>query len=551
MIVQTPHALYTAAKKMKRGPLSIIATYDENSMIDVVSVGVGVRVYDVHLKDTQMVREFRAVLTDDAIEKRGIDLNPFVKVLSDQYFASQLSSTFYTYTGTDDLSNLDTKETHAVLLTLQPDKFTKATGKVEAAAESDTAVCMQLGRPGLSVNKYKVDNMMDTPPLIAPWRNGVNPQTVLIGDFGKMMDYPCAHLQNANLITYLNTHTFSPTETEYRDFMSKRARDTQEMIGKVTMRQQGVHERMLRHGSTQVNDGCDALSDIKVGDLVRVAHSALYKRKIKEGDPGRPDEDRYEIDGSTKWSEHANRVVSIRGTAEDAVFMLQGHSKTFRRKDICPLANIGKGAYVRIYLFANKLYRQDMGGAVKSSMRHFQFNHVFSRTIWEVTDEVDGNDLRLSLGLSKDDGESMRYFLKPVWLPVDPDRTPTVVFRHSQWEVDVKRNLWSYDHFTNKLRYGGAKCTDLADMPSCFRGFRAADLLRVDKQTEALMKTPEGRAEYTKCLLKCMGMGRNAKYKLLDKEITPKHGERPVFRANAKSRVDLVDRLDGTHDLLC
>lgn len=554
--VLTPIALYEATKKMQRGPLSFVVTYDVQSMVDVITVGVRVdgrvRTFDIHLKSTQMVREFRTILTNDAIEKRGIDLNPFVKALGDQYFASQFTSTFYTYVGPDDLTNLDENNKHKVLLTLPLERFEKATGEV-SVEESDTAVCMRLGTTGMTVHKQKVDSVMDTPPLYSSWRNGVNPQTLLIM---KMKDdtpieFPCAHLQNLNLITYLNTYTFSPTENEYRAFLKKRADDMREMVGKITLRQQGVHERMLRHGSTQVNDGCEALSDIKVGDLVRVAHSALYKRKIKEGQPGRPDEDRYEIDGSTKWSERASRVVSIRGTGEDTVFMLQGHTKSFRRNDICPLANIGVGAYVRIYLFANKIFRQTMGGSIQAAVRHYEFNHVFSRTIWKVVKEVNGNVLRRKLLLEDDEGESMRYFLEPVWLPVDPERTPTVVFRHSQWETDVKRNLWSYKHFKDRLRYGGGKCSDMADMPSCFRGYRATDLLRVDKQTEALMKTPEGRDKYTKCLLKCMGMGRNPKYKLLDPVVKSTAATRSEFKDNEKARGKLMERVRGTESLMC
>jgi len=122
-------------------------------------------------------------------------------------------------------------------------------------------------------------------------------------------------------------------------------------------------------------------------------------------------------------------------------------------------------------------------GTVKVREKHFAYNHTYSRALFRIAEQRDIPD------------EGRKYFLELEWSPVG-------TFKYSEWEVDEGRNLWSLEHHERGLSLGVKP----------FTGFHTYDLLRVDQQTEILMKTEEGKEKYRECLLKCMNAGHKASY---------------------------------------
>jgi hypothetical protein len=286
-----------------------------------------------------------------------------------------------------------------------------------------------------------------------------------------------------NTIAYLREYTFTPDDRVYRHYAEsfKYARD--KSVRETRVFQGENHDRMLKVGSTQINT-CG--NSVEKGAFVRINERLLAPKERGVWDRGDAAE-LNSVDGAVSWSARTYKVESVvPGDAErPRRYKLAQVGGLFYQRDLCPVENIEKGAIVRIRLAANNKYRKQIEGVIKTGNRHFKYNHSFSRALFRVE--------RLEeIGTEGD--QRMRYFLSLEWSPVG-------VFKHSAWEVDwqTPENLWSYEHYEKRMYLGEKK----------FTGFTASDLLRVDRQTEVLMRTSEGKEKYERCLRKCMTLGRN------------------------------------------
>jgi hypothetical protein len=285
--------------------------------------------------------------------------------------------------------------------------------------------------------------------------------------------YP-VNLMNANLISYLKSYTFSPPDAVYQDHIASTRYSTSAAIAE-TARYQGInHGRMLSRGSTQINTCTNAVT---VGTFVRVDQRVLRK-------PQDYAQDLYgdSVNGTVPWTDKVYKVVKvIEGTdTSPKKYVLQDMEREFFRGFLCPVENLEIGAIVRIRLSTIAKWLM-ANGTVKVKERHFKYNHTYSRALFKI--EV----------IREVENEGNKFFLELIW---DPRET----FKFSEWEVDESQNLWSISHIDRKL--GARK----------FSGFWATDLLRVDLQTETLMRTADGKEKYRECLLKCMNLGHKATY---------------------------------------
>lgn len=375
------------------------------------------------------------------------------------------------------------------------------------------------------------------------------------------------NLRNMHLINYLKEYTFTPSKEAYEAFFKMRGDHTRSSNVETQVKQASNHQKLLdKHGSTQISLKCHGGDALKIGDPVRLALFAVLKKGRHVQEQNRPfvaeDNDRYNPEGSVAWTQTAYKVVHIE-KPDDVYkvhrYRVEGKNRLFFRHEICPLYNIEKGAIVRINLYANDIYRQHMANEVKRSTRHFKYNHTFSRALFKV-------DV-----IEEDEDGTKRYYLKLVW-------DPRSVFRFSAWEVKdgstsgflptgavarimerervpdpndpdktkISRpggisdregykeveNLWAFKHKGMSLALTG---TSVKASP--FRGFKVTDLLRVDKQTERLMQTDEGKVKYEECLRKCLSFGRRKP------DVLP--SQEPVFKTDLQGYGSASTRKDN------
>jgi hypothetical protein len=267
------------------------------------------------------------------------------------------------------------------------------------------------------------------------------------------------HVANQNLITYLTECTFSPSRAYYDLELQSRTSHMGEVAKDTIERQAKVHDRMLKSGSTQAT----CAGDIKINDYVRYE---IQRKRHRDPTPaealrGIVHNSTLEPDGSQTWTSKSYRVIDIAPATETqgAQFKLRGTKRAwFYRGEICPVNNIVEGAIVRIRLAANPFYRKQIEQIIKSGERLFKYNHMFSRSLFEVESKetVDGID---------------RYFLNVVW---EGGR----VFKTAVWETVEEENRWSKQH-------------------EGFNGYLVHDLLRVDQQTALLLDQENGVEKYT------------------------------------------------------
>ena len=267
------------------------------------------------------------------------------------------------------------------------------------------------------------------------------------------------HVANQNLIAYLTECTFSPSRAYYDMELQSRTSHMGEVAKDTIEKQMRVHDRMLKSGSTQA----PCAGDVKVGDFVRCE---VKRKRHRDPTPaeamrGIRHNSTLEPDGSQTWTSKPYKVVDIvpATETEGPRFKLRGTKREwFYRGEICPVNNVVPGAIVRIRLAANPFYRKQIEQIIKSGERLFKYNHMFSRSLFEVESKetVEGVD---------------RYFLRALW---EGGR----VFKTAIWETDVKENKWSKQH-------------------EGFNGYLVHDLLRVDQQTALLLGQQDGVENYT------------------------------------------------------
>jgi len=292
------------------------------------------------------------------------------------------------------------------------------------------------------------------------------------------------NLMNANLISYLKSYTFRPPDSVYEDWAANNHYKTKAAIAQTSVFQGKNHERMLARGSTQINTCTNAIT---VGTFVRIDSRVLNKPENYGFDPYGDS-----VNGSVPWSDKIYKVTAIvDGTDESPKkYVLQDLGGSYYRGMLCPIENLERGAVVRIRLSTIAKWLM-ANGTVKVRERHFAYNHAYSRALFRIDRIMEIPD------------EGKKFFLELVW-------SPKGTFKYSEWEVDEGRNLWSYEHYENGDKLGIKP----------FTGFHAADILRVDRQTEVLMRTEEGQEKYRECLLKCMNLGQKATY--MDDEVSRK-----------------------------
>jgi hypothetical protein len=286
--------------------------------------------------------------------------------------------------------------------------------------------------------------------------------------------YP-VNLMNANLITYLQEYTFTPPDKVYYDWVRSCHYTSAKSINETVLFQDKNHERMLGRGSTQINTCTNAIT---VGSFVRVDSRAIGKEDYT-ADPNGDS-----VNGTVPWTDKIYKVREIiEGTdVSPRKYALVDLTGTLYRSSLCPIENLEIGAIVRIRLSTIAKWLM-ANGTVKVREKHFAYNHTYSRALFRIAEQRDIPD------------EGRKYFLELEWSPVG-------TFKYSEWEVDEGRNLWSLEHHERGLSLGVKP----------FTGFHTYDLLRVDQQTEILMKTEEGKEKYRECLLKCMNAGHKASY---------------------------------------
>ena len=279
------------------------------------------------------------------------------------------------------------------------------------------------------------------------------------GESDIQLTHTTPHVANQNLITYLTECTLSPSRAYYDMEIRSRTSHMEEVAKDTIEKQARVHDRMLKSGSSQA----PCTGDIKVNDYVR------YEiKKVRHRDPtpaeamrGIRHNSTLEPDGSQTWTSRSYKVIEIVESTETegARFKLRGTKRDFfYRGEICPVNNIVEGAIVRIRLAANPFYRRQIEQIIKSGERLFKYNHMFSRSLFQV-------DARVSV-----EGVD-RYFLRALW---EGGR----VFKTAVWETDEKENQWSQNH-------------------EGFNGYLTQDLLRVDQQTALLLGQENGAQKYT------------------------------------------------------
>jgi hypothetical protein len=282
------------------------------------------------------------------------------------------------------------------------------------------------------------------------------------------------NVTHAGLISFMEESTYTPSDTHYMTYLASLGGNIKEAIVETVGNQMKAHERMLRAGSTPA---CSPNVGITVGSLVR--YRLNYVRDPPDSQEGRMRADIHnksmEPDGSATWSSRIFNVKSITEATEttNATYQLAGKPRAFYRHELCSVNNIEVGVYVRIRLSANPYYRKQIDQRIRTGLRHTRYNHMFSRTIFQVVASADAS-------LTVDD---RRFFLDVAWAAKD-------VYPLAAWETDPAENLWSEEHYNLKQGLNP------------FHGYRISDLLRVDQQTALKMETPEGRAKYTECLAK-------------------------------------------------
>ena len=305
------------------------------------------------------------------------------------------------------------------------------------------------------------------------------------------------NLMNANLISYLATYTFSPPDSVYQDWADSMRYKSAASITQTTKHQAKNHDRMLARGSTQINT---CTSAVIVGTFVRMDTRVLGRPEEYASDPNWDS-----VNGSVPWSDKAYKVISvIEGTdISPKKYVLQDLKGTYFRGMLCPIENLELSAIVRIRLSTIAKWLM-ANGTVKVRERHFKFNHSYSRALFRIARIEEIPD------------EGRKFFLDLVW-------NPKSTFKYSEWEVDEAQNLWSYRHYEDGERIGIKP----------FTGFHTYDLLRVDQQTEILMRTDEGQEKYRECLLRCMNLGKKATY--MDDEISKKRMKKdPIDKSRTK-----------------
>jgi hypothetical protein len=297
-----------------------------------------------------------------------------------------------------------------------------------------------------------VEEVPDAPEFLADMRKRKRDSDILL-------THRTPHVANQNLIQYLNECTFSPTRAYYDLELQSRTSHMGEVAKDTIEKQARVHDRMLKSGSTQA----PCSGDIKVNDYVRYEIKRKRHRDPKPAEAmrGIRHNSTLEPDGSQTWTSKSYKVIEIAPATETegAQFKLRGPTrKWFYRGEICPVNNIVNGAIVRIRLAANPFYRKQIEQIIKSGERLFKYNHMFSRSLFEVESKetVEGID---------------RYFLRALW---EGGR----VFKTAEWETDEKENQWSRQH-------------------EGFNGYLIHDLLRVDQQTALLVGQENGVEKYT------------------------------------------------------
>ena len=279
------------------------------------------------------------------------------------------------------------------------------------------------------------------------------------GESDVQLTHRTPHVANQNLIAYLNECTFSPARAYYDVELQSRTSHMGEVAKDTIEKQARVHDRMLKSGSTQA----PCAGDIKINDFVRCE---VQRKRHRDPTPaeamrGIRHNSTLEPDGSQTWTSKAYKVIDITPATETdgARYKLRKPNREwFYRGEVCPVNNIVDGAIVRIRLAANPFYRKQIEQIIKSGERLFKYNHMFSRSLFEVESKetVEGVD---------------RYFLRALW---EGGR----VFKTAIWETDVKENKWSKQH-------------------EGFNGYLVHDLLRVDQQTALLLGQQDGVEKYT------------------------------------------------------
>jgi hypothetical protein len=278
-------------------------------------------------------------------------------------------------------------------------------------------------------------------------------------DEGIPLAHNTPHMANQSLLGYLADCTFSPTRAYYDLELQSRTSRMGEVARDTIEKQARVHDRMLKSGSTQAT----CAGDIKVGDYVRYAVQPKRHRDPTPAEAirGIRHNSTLEPDGSQTWTSKAYKVIDVMPATETegVRFKLRGTKRVwFYRGELCPVNNVVPGAIVRIRLAANPFYRKQIEQIIKSGERLFKYNHMYSRSLFEVESK-------------ETDGGVDRYFLQPIW-------HGGTVFRTARWETQEAENQWS------KLHAG-------------FNGYLVHDLLRVDQQTALLLGQEGGVAKYT------------------------------------------------------
>lgn len=297
-------------------------------------------------------------------------------------------------------------------------------------------------------------------------------------------------------------------------------------------------------------------NQVHINDKVRISHRGLARVGQLRG------EDENDPTGRPYYSPLVRKVVSIsdRGTgrrqsADEDIYGVcmttaygdntwndtvcdPGSKVTFfRRSELCLVSGIQEGTFVRVALTRYSKYRKEIvESKVRSSSKFYQFNHSFTRSIFQVTkirhttddqdnQEEDEGDERFLLRLAYDASKSLLQ--QPEETQIQP---PAVSVACDSFPAYP---LVSFEAEAKDFKYRET------DVGNGFSGIPAHELLAVDSSLQEILSKDNGPVLYHRSLM-------NSKYKTRVSGIqrVAYYGRIQAFRTNTLPVAQLINQED-------
>ena len=294
-------------------------------------------------------------------------------------------------------------------------------------------------------------------------------------------------------------------------YMERRTLQNTDMMLRALRRLDKRRTAMLKYSGARPQ--CSH-NEVHTNDKVRISHRGLARVGQLQG------EDENDPTGRPHYSPLVRKVVSIseRGTGkrqsadEDiyGVCMMTAYGDNgtwadtvcdpgskvtfFRRSELCLVSGIQEGTFVRVELTRYTEYRKEIvESRVRSSSKYYQFNHSFTRSIFQVTKvrhTTDNQD-------NEDEEEGDERFL----LRLAYDASKSLSEQPAETQIQLPAVRSACDSFpAYPLVAFEAEAKDFkyreADLGSGFSGIPAHELLAVDSSLQAILAKDNGPVLY-------------------------------------------------------